>query len=76
MHHICEEIQKNNHSEAETLNQKLQALHEMMFIEPNPIPVKWALSYLGMINGKLRLPMVELDKIHQEKLAKLLSTIK
>jgi 4-hydroxy-tetrahydrodipicolinate synthase len=76
MHQICVEIQKNNHSEAETLNQKLQALHEMMFIEPNPIPVKWALSYLGMINGKLRLPMVELDKTHQEKLAKLLSTIK
>ena len=76
MHQICVEIQKNNHSEAETLNQKLQALHEMMFIEPNPIPVKWALSYLGMINGKLRLPMVELDKTHQKKLAKLLSTIK
>ena len=76
MHQICVEIQKNNHSEAETLNQKLQALHEMMFIEPNPIPVKWALSYLGMINGKLRLPMVELDKIYQEKLAKLLSKIK
>ena len=76
MHQICVEIQKNNHSEAETLNQKLQALHEMMFIEPNPIPVKWALSYLGMINGKLRLPMVELDKTNQEKLAKLLSTIK
>jgi 4-hydroxy-tetrahydrodipicolinate synthase len=76
MHHICVEIKKNNHSEAETLNQKIQALHEMMFIEPNPIPVKWALSYLGMINGKLRLPMVELDKTHQEKLAKLLSTIK
>ena len=76
MHQICVAIQKNNHSEAETLNQKLQALHEMMFIEPNPIPVKWALSYLGMINGKLRLPMVELDKTHQKKLAKLLSTIK
>jgi 4-hydroxy-tetrahydrodipicolinate synthase len=76
MHHIYEEIQKNNHSEAEALNEELQALHEMMFIEPNPIPVKWALSYLGMINGKLRLPMVELDKIHQQKLAKLLSTIK
>ena len=76
MHLICEGIQKNNHSEAEALNQKLQALHEMMFIEPNPIPVKWALSYLGMINGKLRLPMVELDKIYQASLAKLLNTIK
>jgi 4-hydroxy-tetrahydrodipicolinate synthase len=76
MHLICEEIQKYNYSEAETLNQKLQALHEMMFVEPNPIPVKWALSYLGMINGKLRLPMVELDKIYQVNLAKLLKTIK
>jgi 4-hydroxy-tetrahydrodipicolinate synthase len=76
MHHICEQIQKNNYCEADALNQKLQALHEMMFIEPNPIPVKWALSYLGMINGKLRLPMVELDKIYQASLTKLLNTIK
>jgi len=76
MHRICEEIQKNNHIEAEALNQKLQALHEMMFIEPNPIPVKWALSYLGMINGKLRLPMVELDTQYQIKLSKLLNSIK
>ena len=76
MHHICEQIQKNNYCEADALNQKLQALHEMMFIEPNPIPVKWALSYLGMINGKLRLPMVELDKIYKASLTKLLNTIK
>ena len=76
MHLICDEIQKNNHSEAEALNQKIQSLHEMMFIEPNPIPVKWALSYLGMINGKLRLPMVELDQKHQLNLVKLLSKIK
>ena len=58
------------------LNEELQALHEMMFIEPNPIPVKWALSYLGMINGKLRLPMVELDTQYQIKLSKLLNSIK
>ena len=75
MHQICVEIQKNNHSEAETLNQKLQALHEMMFIEPNPIPVKWALSFMGLINGTLRLPMVEMEKINQLKMKKILSLI-
>ena len=75
MHRICEEIQKNNYSEAETLNQKLHALHEMMFIEPNPIPVKWALSFMGLINGTLRLPMVEMEKINQLKMKKILSLI-
>ena len=38
-----------------------------MFIEPNPIPVKWALSYMNLIKPYLRLPMVELDdKYHQQ----------
>jgi len=37
-----------------------------MFVESNPIPVKWLLSHLGKINSKIRLPLVTLDeKYHQ-----------
>jgi 4-hydroxy-tetrahydrodipicolinate synthase len=58
------------------LNNQIKELHEMMFIEPNPIPVKWALSYLGLISGTLRLPMVQMNKIYEPKLAKLLDSLK
>lgn len=75
MNEICQKIKEKNISEAEFENEKLKNLHEMMFIEPNPIPVKWALSYMSMIKGSLRLPLVELDDINKDKLKKILDTI-
>jgi len=46
--------------EARELDAKLQALHEAMFLESNPIPVKWALAEQGRIAPHLRLPMTQL----------------
>ena len=76
MHLICKKTNEKNFVEAEMLNNQIKELHEMMFIEPNPIPVKWALSYLGLISGTLRLPMVQMNKIYEPKLAKLLDSLK
>jgi len=73
---ICKMIQEKKYGEAESLNDTIKRLHEMMFIEPNPIPVKWALSHMGLINGMLRLPMVKLDPMYQEELSKLIDHIK
>ncbi len=39
-----------------------------MFIESNPIPVKWLLNYLGKIDLKIRLPLVNLDKKYHQTL--------
>ena len=39
-------------------------INEALFLEANPIPVKWALSELGMIELRLRLPMTELSADH------------
>jgi 4-hydroxy-tetrahydrodipicolinate synthase len=48
--------------EARKLDQKLQPLHKAMFLESNPIPVKWAAARLGLIPDGLRLPLVPLSR--------------
>ena len=47
---------------AATLDARLEQLHSSLFIEANPIPVKWAVSQLGMIDNALRLPMTALSQ--------------
>ncbi len=51
----------------------LKDLHDIMFIESNPVPVKEALCYLGFNVGATRLPLVELTREHHEKLIEVLN---
>ncbi|HIF9543187.1 TPA: 4-hydroxy-tetrahydrodipicolinate synthase [Photobacterium damselae] len=52
--------------QAQHINQQLMPLHEKLFVEANPIPVKWAALQLGMINnGTFRLPLTELSATAQ-----------
>ncbi|MFK7862749.1 MAG: 4-hydroxy-tetrahydrodipicolinate synthase [Pseudohongiellaceae bacterium] len=44
------------------IDQALQMLHRDLFLEANPVPVKWALVEMGMIGPAIRLPLVELDE--------------
>jgi 4-hydroxy-tetrahydrodipicolinate synthase len=53
---------------AQALNAKLQPLVKSMFIETNPIPVKTAMSLLGLCSAELRLPLCEMDDDNIEKL--------
>ena len=46
---------------AQTADDRLARLHADLFLEANPVPVKWALQQMGMIEAGIRLPMVELD---------------
>lgn len=46
---------------AKALDQKLQALHQNLFVESNPIPVKWALAHMQMLEAGIRLPLTWLD---------------
>ena len=67
MNDVCEKMLNQQFEDAKKINKKLEPLHRGMFVESNPIPVKWLLSYLGKINSKIRLPLVTLDeKYHQE----------
>lgn len=47
---------------AAELDARLAALHEKLFVETNPIPVKWALERMGMMRGHLRLPLTPLSQ--------------
>ncbi|HRG50266.1 MAG TPA: 4-hydroxy-tetrahydrodipicolinate synthase [Pseudomonadales bacterium] len=47
--------------EARTLNEELMAVHKAMFVESNPIPVKWALEQMGKIKSGIRLPLTVLS---------------
>ncbi|MDG1205366.1 MAG: 4-hydroxy-tetrahydrodipicolinate synthase [Pseudomonadales bacterium] len=52
---------------AHKLNEKLMPLHMDLFLESNPIPVKWALAEMGKIGHGIRLPMTQLSDEHHER---------
>jgi 4-hydroxy-tetrahydrodipicolinate synthase len=58
---------KGRAEEADRLDRQLAALHRDLFLEANPIPVKWALSRMGLMEGALRLPLTELSAAHHSK---------
>jgi len=60
MQQMCAAALKGDRAEAERLNQQLIPLHEKLFLEANPIPVKWALQEMKLIPGGIRLPMTPL----------------
>lgn len=59
-------------TEAQSLHDKLMPLHEAMFYESNPIPVKAALAMMGLIEEEYRLPLVPLADANRGKLKKVL----
>jgi 4-hydroxy-tetrahydrodipicolinate synthase len=66
MHQMCAAALVGDVKKARELNLRLFALHQRLFVEANPIPVKWALAEMGMIEHGLRLPMSPLaEKFHQ-----------
>ena len=68
---ICECF-KNDFKKAELLDSKLKDLNENLFSESNPIPVKWALHKIGLIDKGIRLPLIELSEEFKEPLEKCL----
>ena len=57
-----------DYEQASVINEKLISLHQDLFVEANPIPVKWALQQLGLIDTSvLRLPLTTLDPVYQPK---------
>jgi len=57
------------------LHDKLMPLHELMCIESNPIPAKWAMSQMGLISGELRLPLTVLSASHHQILKETLKSL-
>lgn len=61
MAEMCTQAIAGNEAAARALDDKLALLHKNLFLEANPIPVKWALQRMGMITPGIRLPLVELN---------------
>jgi len=66
MHEMCVLARAGRESEARTINDRLTGLHKDLFIESNPIPVKWALQAMGLVKGGIRLPLTPLAERHHE----------
>ncbi len=62
MHEMCAAALAGDRDTASTINDRLIALHQKLFVESNPIPVKWALYDMGLIPDGIRLPLTVLDK--------------
>jgi 4-hydroxy-tetrahydrodipicolinate synthase len=63
---LCAAALRGDVATARALNQKLMGLHTRLFVEGNPIPVKWALAQMGMIHPELRLPLTPLAPQHHD----------
>ncbi|VAW76315.1 4-hydroxy-tetrahydrodipicolinate synthase [hydrothermal vent metagenome] len=61
MHEMCAAALAGDRETAEKIDSSLRALHRDLFVEPSPIPVKWALHEMGLIPPGLRLPMTQLS---------------
>jgi 4-hydroxy-tetrahydrodipicolinate synthase len=66
MHAMCQQALAGDRAGAAAINQRLMGLHKSLFIEPNPIPVKWAVHTLGLIPPGIRLPLTPLSPKHYE----------
>ena len=76
MRNICNSALNGDIEKSRSINRKLSNLHKAMFVDSNPIPVKWLMTYLGLINKGIRLPLVELDKKYQKSLIEIFEAIK
>ena len=66
---ICDAVLAGDYHQARSLNDQLSLLNTNLFVEANPIPVKWLLQSMGKIRGGIRLPLTNLDeKFHQKML--------
>lgn len=70
---MCEAALAGNRELAESLNQPLTGLHERLFLQSSPIPVKWALSEMKLIPPGIRLPLTAFEKEYHQRLREAMS---
>ncbi len=68
MSEVCAVAIAKDEQQAKTLNNKIANLHNILFCESNPIPVKWALHEMGLIDTGIRLPLTPLAEQYREPL--------
>lgn len=68
MHDLCADALAGDFDGAAAINARLQALHDGLFIEANPIPAKYAVARLGLMGTAIRLPLTPLSEQYHQKL--------
>ena len=66
MHDLCAAAMAGDIATAVAINDKVMPLHHKLFVEPNPVPVKWAMADLGLMPAGLRLPLAPLSDAYHE----------
>jgi len=66
MHELCKAAMAGDIARALEINNRVLGLHGKLFVEPNPVPVKWALSQMGKMPAGLRLPLAPLSAQYHE----------
>jgi 4-hydroxy-tetrahydrodipicolinate synthase len=66
---------EKNETKTMALNAKLADLHQQLFVEPNPTPVKWALKEKGFIQSGIRLPLLSLTAAHYAVVARAMANV-
>ena len=74
MAELCRLSLAGKAEEAEALNAELMAMHNVMFLESNPIPVKWALHQMGRMSAGIRLPLTPLAEQYRDGLQEVLTS--
>ena len=64
MSEFCTAFLEGDTSRARELDEKLQPIHEILFVETSPMPTKWALHLMGRVDTGIRLPLVPLSATH------------
>lgn len=75
MHDMCAAALAGQWNMARDIHMKLMPLHQKLFIEANPIPVKWALTQMGLIGATIRLPLTPLSTSAQGDVKKALQDV-
>lgn len=60
MHELCKAAMQGDIARAVEINNRMLPLHNKLFVEPNPVPLKWAMQQMGRIGPGIRLPLVPL----------------
>ena len=65
---LCRLAMAGENEKAKALDETLQPLNNALFVESNPIPVKWAMSQMGLLDGRMRLPLTEFEGQYHEQM--------
>ncbi|MGI9271315.1 MAG: 4-hydroxy-tetrahydrodipicolinate synthase [Woeseiaceae bacterium] len=74
MSKLCSLVRSGDNGAAKDIDDTLQALNTALFVESNPIPVKWAVSQMGLTGSSMRLPMTEFDEQYHDQMRAALAT--